>query len=132
LRAHTDFMDRLERVSTGWAVDREAAVAKSVSWLRRSRGITQRQLGADLFAMGFGMNQATVAKLEAGAKHLRLNEIAAIATYFEVPLESLWLDDAEALDKIVNERLHAAQVELAERMTADYYTRQRVERLRDK
>jgi len=78
------------------------------------------------------MNQATVAKLEAGAKQLRLNEIAAIATYFRVPLESLWLDDTEALEKIVNERLLAAQVELAERMTADYYARQRVERLRPK
>jgi transcriptional regulator with XRE-family HTH domain len=125
-------MDRQERVATDWAVDREAAVAKSVRWLRERRGITQQQLGADLFALGFGMNQATVAKLEAGAKQLRLNEVAAIATYFQVPLESLWLDDAEALDKVVNERLRASQVELAERMTAEYYTRQRLERLRDK
>jgi hypothetical protein len=65
------------------------------------------------------MHQTTVAKLEAGAKPLRLNEVAAIAAYFDVPVESLWYDGRGIVNK-------------HERMAADYYTRQRVERLRDK
>jgi transcriptional regulator with XRE-family HTH domain len=66
-------------------IDLEATVAKNVRWLREVRGLSQQQLGADL-----GMHQTTVAKLEAGSKPLRLNEIATIAAYFEVPPESLW------------------------------------------
>jgi hypothetical protein len=49
----------------------------------------QQQLGSDLYLHGFGMHQTTVAKLEAGAKPLRLNEVAAIGAYFGVPVESL-------------------------------------------
>lgn len=78
------------------------------------------------------MNQMTVAKLEAGARPLRLNEVAAIAAYFEVPIESLWQDAAEILNKIRDERLGAAQAADVEQMAADYYTQQRIERLRDK
>ena len=66
-------------------IDLEATVAKNVRWLRDVRGLSQQQLGADL-----GMHQTTVAKLEAGSKPLRLNEIATIAAYFEVPPASLW------------------------------------------
>src|ERR1035437_2284850 len=66
-------------------IDLEATVAKNVRWLREVRGLSQQQLGADL-----GMHQTTIAKLEAGAKPLRLNEVAPIAAYFEVPVGSLW------------------------------------------
>jgi len=50
---------------------------------------------------------------------LRLNEVAALAAYFDVPVESLWHDGRGILNKHV-------------RMAADYYTQQRIERLRDK
>jgi transcriptional regulator with XRE-family HTH domain len=70
--------------------DLEAGVAKNVRKLRESRGLSQQQLGQDLSSFGVGMHQTTVAKLEAGSKPLRLNEVAAIAAYFEVPIESLW------------------------------------------
>jgi transcriptional regulator with XRE-family HTH domain len=73
-----------------WPIDLEARVAKNVRRLREGRGISQHQLGADLAIHGVGMHQTTVAKLEAGSKPLRLNEVLAIAAYFEVPIESLW------------------------------------------
>jgi len=178
-------MDREEQGVPGWPVDLEAAVAKNVRWLREGRGISQQQLGSDLYLHGFGMHQTTVAKLEAGAKPLRLNEVAAIGAYFGVPVESLWQEGgqvltehevavlreeiagcdvrhARAIDaaqrasavvrqassdlgeaqatvvrtarmrKILAERLAVAQAADAEQVSADYYTRQRVERLRDK
>ena len=71
-------MDWDEHVAPRWPVDLEATVAKNVRWLREGRGISQQQLGSDLYLHGFGMHQMTVAKLEAGEKPLRLNEVAAI------------------------------------------------------
>jgi len=124
-------MDRDEQAGTQWPIDLEVTVAKNVRWLREGRGISQQQLGSDLSRNGFGMHQVTVAQLEAGVKPLRLNEVAAIAAYFEVPVESLWQGGGETL-KILDERLGAAQAADVERMAADYYTQQRIERLRDK
>jgi len=125
-------MDRDEQPAAGWPIDLEVTVARNVRLLREGRDVSQQQLGSDLFRYCFGMNQMTVAELEAGAKSLRLNEVAAIAAYFEVPMESLWQDGAETLNRILDERLGAAQAADVEQMAADYYTQQRIERLRDK
>lgn len=125
-------MDRDEQPEVRWPIDLETTVAKNVRRLREGRGIGQQQLGSDLFLNGFGTHRTTVAELEAGAKPLRLNEVAAIAAYFEVPVESLWADAGEVLNKILDERLGAAQAADVEQMAADYYTEQRIERLRDK
>jgi transcriptional regulator with XRE-family HTH domain len=124
-------MDLDEQAETQWPIDLEQTVAKNVRWLREGRGISQQQLGSDLSRNGFGMHQMTVAQLEAGVKPLRLNEVAAIAAYFEVPVESLWQGGSETL-KILDGRLGAAQAAEVEQMAADYYTQQRIERLRDK
>jgi transcriptional regulator with XRE-family HTH domain len=121
-----------DETAARWPIDLEAAVAKNLCRLREGRGISQQQLGSGLFVHGYGMNQMTVAKLEAGATPLRLNEVAAIAAYFEVPVESLWQDGAEILKRIRDERLGASQAADVEQMAADYYTQQRIERLRDK
>jgi transcriptional regulator with XRE-family HTH domain len=83
-------MEHDEEGEARWPNDLEGTVGNNVRWLRESRGLSQQQLGSDLFAYRAGMHQTTVAKLEAGAKPLRLNEVAAIAAYFGVPIESLW------------------------------------------
>jgi len=115
-----------------WPVDLEAAVAKNVRRLRESHGVSQRQLGADLSRHGFGMHQMTVAQLEAGAKPLRLNEVAAIAAYFDVPLESLWHEAFGTLSGIDDRHSVVSQNAEVEQRAADYYRLQRIERLRDK
>ena len=119
-------------VDARWPIDLEVTVAKSIRSLREGRGITQQQLGSDLSLSGFGMHQMTVARLEAGVKPLRLNEVAAIAAYFELPIEALWQAGGEILSKTGDDGLGAAQAADVEQMAADYYTQQRVERLRDK
>jgi transcriptional regulator with XRE-family HTH domain len=129
-------MDRQDQAGARWPIDLEAVVAKNVRWLRESRGLSQRQLGSDLALHGVGMPDTSVARLEAGARPLRLNEVAAIAALFTVPIESLW----ERGGKVLSERETAAQAERpapahaadAEQGAADYYTSQRHERLRDK
>jgi transcriptional regulator with XRE-family HTH domain len=122
-------MDRYRQVEARWSDDLEATVAKNVWRLRESRAISQEQLAADLFGPGAEMLHSCVSQLEAGEKPLRLNEVAAIAAYFEVPIESLWQDAAEISD----ERLLAERnAESAGQRTADYYNRERAERLRNK
>ncbi|HYO18168.1 MAG TPA: helix-turn-helix transcriptional regulator [Dermatophilaceae bacterium] len=129
-------MDRDEQAEARWPIDLEEVVAKNVRWLRESRGLSQQELGSDLALHGFGMHYTTVAQLEVGARPLRLNEVAAIAALFEVPIESLW----EKGGLVLNERETAAQDERrataqaadAEQHAPDYYTEQRNERLRDK
>jgi len=126
-------MDRYERAEASWPVDLEAVVARNVRLLREGRGISRQQLGADLVLHGCGMSEATVALMEAGSRQLRLNEVAAIAAYFVVPVESLWQPGGEILRE--HERvflLGAAQADEAEQREAAYYSQERNERLRDK
>jgi transcriptional regulator with XRE-family HTH domain len=121
-------MDPDGRAAERWPIDLEATVAKNVRWLREARDLSQEQLGSDLALHGFGMSSRTVAHLEGGARPLRLNEVAAIAAYFGLPVEALWKDGAELL----NEPVPGAQTTDPEQIVADYYTQQRIERLRDK
>ena len=99
--------------------------------LRKGRGLSAQQLGSDLHGYGAGMSPMAVSELEAGTRSLRLNEVAAIAAYFEVPVESLWQGGAQAVSRVLDEHLGARGADV-EQMAADYYTQQRTERLRDK
>ena len=65
-------------------------------------------------------------------KPLRLNEVAAIAAYFELPIEALWRQAGDEILSRTGDGLGAAQAADVEQMAADYYTQQRIERLRDK
>jgi transcriptional regulator with XRE-family HTH domain len=126
-------MDRDSAAEARWPADLEAIVAKSVRSLREGRGISQHQLGSDLLLHRCGMTQAGVDLLESGQKPLRLNEVAAIAAYFDVPVESLWQPGGELLKE--HQRaflLRAAVADEAEQRASAYYSQQRSERLRDK
>lgn len=129
-------MDRDEQAEARWPIDLEATVAKNLRWLRESHGLSQEQLGSDLALHGFGMHYTTVAQVEVGARPLRLNEVAALAALFRVPIESLWQERAQTPDEreaeVQDKRKAAARAADAEQMTADYYSKQRHERLRDK
>lgn len=131
-------LNRDGQVETRPLIDREAAVAKNVRLLRASRGVSQRQLGSGLLRYGFGMRQSTVAKLEAGTKPLRLNEVAAIAAFFDVSIESLWQGEGKGLDQVLDGCRETATetaariAQEAEKAVSDYYTQQRIERIRDK
>lgn len=122
-------MDTYKQVEARWSDDLEATVAKNVWRLRESRAISQEQLAADLFGPGAEMRHSSVSRLEAGESPLRLNEVAAIAAYFEVPIDSLWQDAAEISDqRLTDERAEEFQRE----RTAHYYNQERIERLRNK
>ena len=126
-------MDRYEQAEATWPVDLEAVVARNVRLLREGGDISRHQLGADLVLHGCGMSEAAVAQMEAGSRPLRLNEVAAIAAYFVVPVESLWQPGGEIPKE--HKRVFvvgAAQDDEAEKRAAAYYSQERNERLRDK
>jgi transcriptional regulator with XRE-family HTH domain len=64
----------------------EARAGRRVRELRQSRGWSQTDLATRLRPYGFDLTQSTVAKLEAGARPTRLDELDALAAALGVPL----------------------------------------------
>lgn len=82
LRHRKDFRTLFER--------HEAIYGQKVRQLRTERGWTQAQLAERLNELGWPIHQTTVAKLEAGARPIRIAEADALAVAFGLPMEALW------------------------------------------
>ena len=85
----------------------ETRAGQRVRELRQERGWSQTDLARRLGAYGFDLTQTTVAKLERGARPIRLNEVAALADIFGVPVSDLVGGDEGML---VNEHEQAALI----------------------
>ncbi len=59
--------------------------------IRRGRGWTQQQLADEMARVGFPINRATIAKIEAGKRPMEVSELVAFATAFDVSPASLFL-----------------------------------------
>lgn len=70
----------------------ERRLGAKVRELRRERGWSQEDLARRLDAFGYQMHQTTVAKLEAGERPIRVNELAALAVILEVTAAELIAD----------------------------------------
>lgn len=57
--------------------------------LRTGADMAQAALAAEMARRGFRWHQTTVTRIEAGARHLAIEEAAAIADIFAVPIGSL-------------------------------------------
>ena len=68
----------------------EKILGQKVRQLRIERGWTQEQLAEKLNGLGWTMHQTTVAKLEAGARPIRIAEADALALAFGLPIEAMW------------------------------------------
>lgn len=64
-------------------------VGKSVRALRLAAGLAQRDIAEGMRYVGFAWERDTVAQLEAGRRRLGLDELAALAAYFELPPTAL-------------------------------------------
>lgn len=95
-----------------WEFDLEAVIGGNIRRLREARGLSQRQLCVELVLHGLSWHQTTLSKVEAGDKPLRLNEAAAIASYFDVPVESLW-EATEEVDATIRSAQDEVQASLA-------------------
>ena len=73
--------------------DWEAMIGRRVRRNRKALGWTQEQLGQRL-----GMHQTSVAKLEAAARPIRVNELAELAVIFDVSPEDLLRPDTDVAE----------------------------------
>ena len=97
----------------------EYFVGRKVARMREQRGWSQSVLGEKLARHGFELHQTTIAKLEAGKRPIRVNEVVALADVFSVPVLDLLPDEVgmivnqDELAMLAREIQHA-QAELAE------------------
>lgn len=64
-------------------------VGQTVSALRQAAGLTQAELAAAMREMGFPWQRQTVARIERGLRTLNVDELVALAAYFEMPVPAL-------------------------------------------
>lgn len=81
-----------------WTADE--VVGLNVADLRRSLGLSQRDLARDLTAAGFPWERDTVSQIEAGRRRLSLDELAALAAYFELPIRVLVTDPTHIIEQV--------------------------------
>jgi transcriptional regulator with XRE-family HTH domain len=97
----------------------EQLVGRQVRLLRQGRGWSQQDVAEKMRAYGYKWSQATVTRLEAATRPIRLNELTDLAALYGVPvtqlLESGAPDDLEALEREI-EKLRRERVYLADRL----------------
>jgi transcriptional regulator with XRE-family HTH domain len=64
-------------------------VGQTVSALRQAAGLTQAELAAAMRETGFPWQRQTVARIERGVRTLNVDELVALAAYFEMPVPAL-------------------------------------------
>lgn len=78
---------------------------------RNERGWPQEEVARRLAGQGFDLHQTTIAKIERGARPLRIAEAAALAEVFEMPITAIF---GLALPEDRTANLDAQQRELEE------------------
>jgi transcriptional regulator with XRE-family HTH domain len=64
-------------------------VGDNIRVLRRAAGLTQAELAEAMEAMGFRWVRQTVAETESGRRDAKVEELVALAAYFEMPVRAL-------------------------------------------
>jgi transcriptional regulator with XRE-family HTH domain len=64
-------------------------VGEIVRALRQAVGLTQTDLAAAMRELGFAWQRQTVARIERGVRTLNVDELVAVAAYFEMPIPAL-------------------------------------------
>ena len=84
-------------------------IGERVKQLRKSRGITQDELGIVLGdrATGKPMSRGQVSNLETGKRNFNIHQIKILADYFKVSIETLGFesDEIEVVDLLERARL---------------------------
>jgi transcriptional regulator with XRE-family HTH domain len=97
------------------AADPESVLGQRVRDLRLGLGVSQAELGEALAKYGFPMHQTTVAKLEAADRPIRVNEAAALARIFKVPLAQLMAFKEVERPRLAELRRHMEEASAAAR-----------------
>jgi transcriptional regulator with XRE-family HTH domain len=85
----------------------EQVLGRRLRVLRQERGWSQPDLAEKVRLFGYEWSQATITRLEAATRPIRVNELVALAELFRIPVEKLlepvdpgapW-DDPEAMER---------------------------------
>lgn len=84
-------------------------IGERVKQLRKSRGITQDELGVILGdrTTGKPMSRGQVSNLETGKRNLNIHQIKVLADYFKISIETLGFesDEIETIDLLERAKL---------------------------
>lgn len=68
----------------------DRSVGENIRRYRNAQGLTQEQLSAQLQLAGCDISRGTLAKIEAGIRHISVEELDAIKTVLHVSYEAIF------------------------------------------
>jgi transcriptional regulator with XRE-family HTH domain len=74
---------------------RDTTIGQNIALLRRSRGLQQKELAAQLQAMGHDLKNSLISRTEAGERVVRPHELRAFAEFFRVKPSDLSGDPSD-------------------------------------
>ena len=75
----------------GLNIEYEKAVGQNLRRLRKESGMTQEQVSAQLQVRGCDVTRSALAKIEAGQRHIYIDEIKALKEILRVSFDDLLL-----------------------------------------
>lgn len=96
----------------------EQKAGERIRDLRVSNGLSQQQLADAMTELGFPWQQTTVAKTEAAARPIRVNEVAALASIFGTDASSFIPVDGQSHAMLEMVRARSRASELGDRIRA--------------
>ena len=73
----------------GQNIKASRSIGRNIRNFRIKRGMTQEQLAAQLQVYGCDISRGTLAKIEAGIRHISVEELNAVKTVLKVTYEAL-------------------------------------------
>lgn len=67
----------------------DKTIGENIRKWRNAKGMTQEQLSAQLQVRGCDISRGTLAKVEAGIRHISVKELIAIKTILDIAYEDL-------------------------------------------
>lgn len=83
-------------------------IAQNLTYLRESRGISRKDLAARAAIMEVALSETAIRRIEDGSRPMRADEAAAIASIFNIPLETFLFESLNTQTP-VNRALYAMQ-----------------------
>lgn len=70
-------------------------IGPKVKELRKKKKVTQKNMAAQLQVMGYEFNDLTILRIEQQTRFVSDIELLALATYFDVPIETLYPNSSD-------------------------------------
>ncbi len=72
------------------SIKADKRIGEAIREYRNARGMTQEQLSAQLQLRGCDVSRGTLAKIEAGIRHISVGELNALKTVLDIPYDAFF------------------------------------------